>query len=276
MREGSDRRLPRLWTLAALSVVAAVPWALAVLVDGPPSVPSRATTEPVRAVAAAPACDVDLAKPPRVVVDLAGDTIEFGPVRQRQTAVRDVTVRNAGDGPLCVTGVHAGCGCLRAELVGSKRLEPGEAAALRVTLDPGPNLEGPIAKDVHLYTNDPARPTAVVRVVADVHVGVKLVDAVAHFGALSRGQPGTALVRLRSPRSEPPWEVTAVRGAGWTYGFEAAVVASPDAAFRLVELRLTHPGWQEPGEVSDAIKAATTHPEHLEFVLHARAQIAER
>jgi hypothetical protein len=70
-----------------------------------------------------------------VTLSLQSDRLDFGPVRQGVVLVRDVVVTNAGEGALCITGTHAGCGCLRAAIVGERRLLARESATLRVTLE---------------------------------------------------------------------------------------------------------------------------------------------
>ena len=220
-------------------------------------------------------CDVDPARPPKLVFDLQNDVLDVGPMRQGQKLDREVTVRNVGSGPLCVSQVQTGCGCVRAEMPGSRRIDPTETATLRVTVDIDFNRSGLQQKDVRLYTNEPGRPVATFRVNADVRLGVVLLDPSAPFGRLMRGKPGEARVRLRSPAEDAAWEVTAVEGTKGAYAF-TVTEATPEPAFRVLEVRIAHPGDDRIGPWNDTLKIRTTHPERAEVVVHGSATIVDR
>jgi hypothetical protein len=221
-------------------------------------------------------CEVDPARPPKAVFDLKDDRLDVGAMRQGQTLEREVVLRNVGSGPLCLQRPpDSGCGCVRAVLLGERVIPPTTTATIRLTVDVG-TREGLQDKEVRLYTNDPSRRVAIFRVVADVRLGVLLLDPVAMFGRGMRGRESTATVRLKSPVEEPAWEVTGVEAANAKISFEAAPAESPDPRFRVVEVRLRHPGSDVLGPQSDTVKIRTSHPDHREVVVTASLTVVDR
>jgi len=244
----------------------------------PTRVPRVGPVEPDREFEMPPGCEVDPKRPPKLVFDLVNDQIDFGAMRQGQVATREVVVRNVGSGPLCISDVHAGCGCIRVKLVGGKqRIEPTESATIEVTVDVGPSRQDLQQKDVNVHTNEPGRKRATFRVTADVRLGLMLLDPVAQFGRAMRGRPATATVRLRSPADDPEWTVTAVEGAQAPYTFE---IDPPDATkepgFRHVALKVRHPGTDELGPRVDTLKIKTNHPERPEVLVHTNMNVVDR
>jgi hypothetical protein len=222
-------------------------------------------------------CEVDPKRPPKAVFDLKDDRLDVGAMRQGQVLEREVVLRNVGSGPLCLSRPpDTGCGCVRAALEGDDRLiPPTGTATIRVTVDVG-TREGLQDKEVRLYTNDPARRVAIFRVVADVRLGVVLQDPAPTFGQPMRHRESTAVVRLKSPVGEPPWEVTGVEGTNATYGFDVSPGESSDPAFRVVAVRLRHPGSDRLGPQTDTIKIRTSHPDHREIVVHSRMTVVDK
>ncbi len=95
--------------------------------------------------------------PPRIVVEPPSQ--DLGVVPQELLEVT-YTVRNEGGSPLLIEKISTSCGCTRAEMDQS-RLDPGETATLRVTLDPvDDNLYGEILRVVYIRSNDPDTPEA--------------------------------------------------------------------------------------------------------------------
>jgi hypothetical protein len=197
-----------------------------------------------------------------------------GPMRQGQVLVRDVVFRNLGSGVLCVSAPHAACGCVRATIEGDRRMEPAESRTVKVTVDIG-SRQGKQDKEVRFHTNDPTRKVATFRVIADVRLGVILLDPVVEF-RMTKGRPGTAVARLKSPKDERPWEVLSVEGAEAKYEFDVEEVPSTEPDFRLVNVRLTHPGSDVQGAQADKVKIRTSHPDHAEMLLTASVRVLDR
>lgn len=104
------------------------------------------------------------------VIVLETQTLELGDVPNGEIAERVVAVRNDGDAPLVVNTVTTSCGCTTAALE-PMTLAPGESGVLRVAFDSGahgPDLRGPLMREIVLASNDPATPEAVVALRANI------------------------------------------------------------------------------------------------------------
>lgn len=105
---------------------------------------------------------------PEIVLDTTA--LELGDMPNGQIAEREVVVRNDGDAPLVVDTVTTSCGCTTAVLE-PMTLAPGESGTLRIAFDSGahgPDLRGPLMREVMIASNDPVTPEAVVAVTANI------------------------------------------------------------------------------------------------------------
>lgn len=105
---------------------------------------------------------------PRIALETT--ELALGEMPNGQIAERELTVRNDGDGPLVVDKVMTSCGCTTAALE-PMTIAPGESGTLRVAFDSGahgPDLRGPLMREVTLLSNDPALPEAVIVVTATI------------------------------------------------------------------------------------------------------------
>ena len=104
------------------------------------------------------------------VIALEAQTLELGDLPNGEIVERAVAVRNDGDAPLVVDTVTTSCGCTTAALE-PMTLAPGESGVLRIAFDSGahgPDLRGPLMREVMLASNDPATPEAVVTLRANI------------------------------------------------------------------------------------------------------------
>jgi len=94
-------------------------------------------------------------------IELSQTESDWGTVSNRASVNRTYEVRNAGRGPLEITGISTSCGCTTAE-VSDRRLAPGETAALRVTYDPlvHEGATGDFMRMVYVRSDDPDTPEA--------------------------------------------------------------------------------------------------------------------
>ena len=88
-------------------------------------------------------------KPKAVVVEPIKDT---GTVAKGEKIVQDFLIRNDGDAVLEITSVQPACGCTVAEF--DKTVAPGQTGKVHTVLDTA-TFNGPIAKGVSVFTNDP-------------------------------------------------------------------------------------------------------------------------
>ena len=94
------------------------------------------------------------------VIALEAQTLELGDLPNGEIVERAVAVRNDGDAPLVVDTVTTSCGCTTAALE-PMTLAPGESGVLRIAFDSGahgPDLRGPLMREVTLSSNDPVAP----------------------------------------------------------------------------------------------------------------------
>jgi hypothetical protein len=105
---------------------------------------------------------------PRIALETA--ILGLGDMPNGEIVESVVTVRNDGDAPLVVDTVMTSCGCTTAALE-PMTIAPGESGVLRIAFDSGahgPDLRGPILREITLISNDPATPEAVVAVTATI------------------------------------------------------------------------------------------------------------
>lgn len=99
--------------------------------------------------------DAALAAAPRVAVD--EPVFDFGEAAAGASLSHVFTVRNDGDGELRITNVVSGCACATA--VAEPVIAAGGTGTVRAVLDTT-GIEGAVAKQIVLETNDPEVPRA--------------------------------------------------------------------------------------------------------------------
>lgn len=105
---------------------------------------------------------------PQVEVESA--TIDLGDVPNGVIETRQIAVRNSGAGDLVIHSISTSCGCTEA-VVTPDTIPPGGEGILEIAFDSGahgPELTGPMMRQVFLNTNDAANPEVVVEVTVNV------------------------------------------------------------------------------------------------------------
>ncbi|UCC63389.1 MAG: DUF1573 domain-containing protein [Anaerolineae bacterium] len=94
-------------------------------------------------------------------IALSASEFDFGTIPNTTPVSQVFQVRNAGRGPLEISGVSTSCGCTTAE-IGARRLAPGEATDLKVTYDPlaHDGATGQLMRVVYIRSDDPDTPEA--------------------------------------------------------------------------------------------------------------------
>jgi hypothetical protein len=222
-------------------------------------------------------CEPQAGAAPAARFLLEGDVLDPGPLKQSETLVRDVTLRNDGRGTLCVRDPETGCGCVKAEWVGERRLAPGESGTVHLTIDTT-NREGREEKTVRVATNDPARREAAFKVVVDVRRGLLVAKPAtsSFFGRHAPNKPGEIKLRLKSPRGDPPWEVTSVEGQRTKFTWRTEAVEAEDPDFRQVDLVIVHPGAAEATLHNEDVKVRTSHPDRPELLVRTQLVVVTK
>lgn len=101
---------------------------------------------------------------------LSQEEAHLGEVVNGEVRTLEIPIRNQGDGPLIIEAVSTSCGCTSAQVEPST-IAPGESGVLRVSYDSGahgPEVNGPVMRQIFIASNDPDQPEAEFRIVAEV------------------------------------------------------------------------------------------------------------
>ncbi len=107
-------------------------------------------------------------KTPNIVLEI--DEIKLGDVVNGAIVKQDVEVRNDGESPLVVEAISTSCGCTQASME-PMQIDPGATGILHIEFDSGahgPDLTGPLMRQVFINSNDPNQPEAQISVSANI------------------------------------------------------------------------------------------------------------
>lgn len=130
---------------------------------------------------------------------------DFGKVSDLDQLHAEFPFRNEGDGRLVISEVKASCGCTATKLTRTE-FGPGEGDSIGV--DYHPIGRGPQGKTITVRSNDPKRPTIVLRILSDVQPFVEFQPMTLQFGTVEYGRAHTAEATFRCV--DPDAEVLAV------------------------------------------------------------------
>lgn len=151
---------------------------------------------------------------------------DFGVARQDVELATEFTLRNDGNAPLHVSGVHGNCGCVVGR-VRDATIAPGASTGVAVTFRTHA-LAGAQTKWVQVVTDDAARPRTTLEVVVDVAAGVVVEPANLYFPLARAGSsPAPSLVVKWKEGVGRPFAVTAVEGRDVDADFETKPWAAP-------------------------------------------------
>lgn len=199
-------------------------------------------------------------KPKAVVPEPIKDV---GFVAKGDLATHEFVIRNDGNAPLELREVRAACGCTVADF--DKVIAPGKTGKVRVTLDTA-TFNGPVAKGVTVYTNDPDTPSLELTVRTDVGQFIKVKPGYARFITV-QGEPEGKIVQTLWTPDKSPLEIVKVESPYpfmnvrfWEAKPEERLKENADQQQWKVELHLTD---EAPvGALTEPIKIHTNHPKH--------------
>ncbi|HEX5718671.1 MAG TPA: DUF1573 domain-containing protein [Thermoanaerobaculia bacterium] len=197
-------------------------------------------------------------KPKAVAVEPIKDV---GFVAKGEMAIHEFVIRNDGDALLELREVRAACGCTVADF--DKTIAPGKTGKVRVTLDTG-TFNGPIAKGVTVYTNDPEVPTIELTVRTDVGQFVKVKPGYARFIMVQGEKEGKIVQTLWTP-DKTPLEIVKVESPYpflklrfWEAKPEERLTENADQQQWKVEAVLASDA--PVGALTEPVRIHTTHP----------------
>jgi hypothetical protein len=106
-------------------------------------------------------------------ITLEATNLDLGIVVNGDLVSRDLTVRNDGDADLVIDSIITSCTCTQAS-VNPMTIAPNQSGVLHIEFDSGfhgPDLTGPLIRQVFINSNDPQRPEFKVelRVIVDAN-----------------------------------------------------------------------------------------------------------
>ena len=198
-------------------------------------------------------------KPKAVAVEPIKDV---GFVAKGEMASNEFVIRNDGDAPLELREVRAACGCTVADF--DKMIAPGQTGKVRVTLDTA-TFNGPIAKGVTVYTNDPAAPTIELTIRSDVGQFVRVKPGYARFITVQGEAKEAKIVQTlwtpdKSPleivKAESPYPFLEVRF--WEAKPDERLAENADQQQWKVEILLADDA--PVGALAEPVRIHTNHP----------------
>jgi hypothetical protein len=197
-------------------------------------------------------------KPKAVAVEPIKDV---GSVAKGEKATADFLIRNDGDTVLEITNVQPACGCTVADY--DKTIAPGKTGKVHAVVDTS-TFNGPIAKGVTVFTNDPALPQIELTLRVKVEPYINIKPGYARYITV-QGEPleGNIVQTLWVPDGTPmeitkvdsPWPFMTV-----TYHEATAAERMPDVKGKQwkVEMKLSNDA--RVGPLADYVTIHTTHP----------------
>lgn len=132
---------------------------------------------------------------------------DVGFVGKGEMATNEFVIRNEGNAPLELREVRASCGCTVADF--DKVIAAGTSGKVRVTVDTE-TFNGPIAKGVTVYTNDPDMPTIELTIRANVGQIIKVKPGYARYITVQRETKEGTIVQTLWTSDKSPFEVVKV------------------------------------------------------------------
>jgi len=138
---------------------------------------------------------------PAKLMIVGGDSVNWG--RTAPGLLKHaIKLVNVGGDTLRIKDVHPGCGCTTAPL-DKKDLGPGDTATVDVTLD-AKSRSGLLHKSLTLTTNDSARPSIVMALIAEIERDITMTTDIFPPVMVSKvGEEGTTTLSMRNASDHP-------------------------------------------------------------------------
>ncbi|HPO30028.1 MAG TPA: DUF1573 domain-containing protein [Candidatus Hydrogenedentes bacterium] len=194
------------------------------------------------------AAPVDVSDPASApVIQLDAEEVRLGTVSNREPTVHQVTVRNAGKMPLEIRDVRTSCACTQGKMRGGDPavIPPGGSDVLEITFYPKRVYGFHSHKVLTLFSNDPARPSLELHVLADVDPEFEVVPDEVDFGTVTKGVEATRTIRFR-PLRVPVSHVTGLSTAQPGRDAEGVDPSLRKSWLRVEQVEVPASGWRNP------------------------------
>lgn len=202
---------------------------------------------------------------------VGGDTYDWGKSKSTQGKLHTVIVlKNVGNRPLKIYGVHATCGCTTAPISKSE-IAPGDTAGIDVTLNIS-TYSGDVKKNIELKSNDPDHPNKLIWLKTHVIKPVSLFPQYFNFANMVIGKETLSKVVITN-NTDVPIKIKSV----YTYPDELTVnlkegeEIAPNSDF-VLEARITP---KYTGRFQANLKMETTHPDVPVLLVNGIGSVVE-
>jgi hypothetical protein len=186
---------------------------------------------------------------------------DVGIVAKGDKVVHDFVIRNEGTAPLQITDVRASCGCTVVDF--DKTIAPGQTGKVHAEIDTT-TFNGPIAKGVTVFTNDPDHAQIELTLRAKIEPYIQAKPGYARYITV-QGEPKTGTIHqvIWSPdgtsfdvlkvESPYPYLTTSFREA-------TPEERVPDVQGKQWRIEMTLANEAPVGALADHVRITTNHP----------------
>ncbi len=165
---------------------------------------------------------------------VGGDTYNWGKVNGAQSPLKAVVeIKNIGTEILKISEVKPGCGCT-GTVIDKKEIGPGEISKIDVTLNVA-GVNGPLTKNISIMSNDPATPTKVLYLKAEIARAITMSPTqYLVYNSLTVGQRSEAKITIKNNSSEEVTLSDPQISEGMTLNMKKSVVVKPGSEYELI------------------------------------------
>jgi hypothetical protein len=106
-------------------------------------------------------------------INVEATNLDLGDVVNGDIVIRELAVRNEGEADLAIESIITSCTCTQAT-VNPMTIPAGQSGILHIEFDSGfhgPDLTGPLIRQVFIKSNDPQQPEVQVELLVNVEAG---------------------------------------------------------------------------------------------------------
>jgi hypothetical protein len=186
---------------------------------------------------------------------------DVGNVSKGEKITHDFMIKNDGDADLQITNVQPACGCTVAEF--DKVIKPGQTGKVHAVVDTT-TFNGPIAKGISVFTNDPATPQIELTLRAKVEPYISVKPGYARYIIVQGEQQQGTITQSLWAADGASWDIIGVQSPypylKVTYREAKPEERVPDAKGKQWQVEMTLANDAKVGPLSDYVSVNTNHP----------------